>query len=131
MIETYPLTALVTVTALLVFVWVTLKVGNARRTYGVPAPATDGSVDFMRVFRVQQNTLEQIVLFLPALWLFAAAWGDLAAGAVGVFWPVGRLVYAAGYYKAAEKRGAGFGISFLATVALLLGALGGIAVRLL
>ncbi|MCB2107960.1 MAG: MAPEG family protein [Rhodobacteraceae bacterium] len=130
MIEIYPLTALTTLVSLLVYLWVTLKVGGARAKFGVKAPAVDGPPDFMRVFRVQQNTLEQIVMYLPALWLFAVAWGDVIAAGVGVFWPIGRLVYAMSYYQAAEKRGAGFGITFLSTAVLILGALAGVATRL-
>jgi len=130
MLASYPLTALVTIVALLVYVWVSLKVGGARAKHGVKAPATDGPDEFMRVFRVQQNTVEQIVLFIPALWMFATAWGDLWAAAVGVFWPIGRLIYAFSYYQAAEKRGAGFGLTFLPSVILLLGALVAVALKL-
>ncbi|MDX2222702.1 MAG: MAPEG family protein [Rhodospirillaceae bacterium] len=130
MLDTFPLTGLVTLVALLVYLWVTLKVGGARAKYGVKAPAVDGPAEFQRVFRVQQNTLEQIVLFVPALWMFAVAWGDLWAAAVGAFWPLGRMIYAVSYYQAAEKRGAGFGVTFLSTAALLLGALAGVVVRL-
>jgi glutathione S-transferase len=80
--------------------------------------------------RVQQNTLEQLVLFLPALWIFATFVSPLAATIIGAIWIVGRIVYAWGYYQAAEKRGPGFGISTLATVVLLLGSLVGIVLQL-
>lgn len=125
MITAYPLTTVVVVLSLFVYIWVMMKVGAARAKYNVPVPSVSGPDDFLRVFRVHMNTLEQAVLFLPALALFAAAWGDLPAAIVGVFWPVGRVVYALRYYKAAEKRGLGFGISFLSSVLLLLGGLAG------
>jgi glutathione S-transferase len=131
MLSSFPYTAIVSIAALLVYLWVSLKVGGARAKYKVPAPATDGPPEFVRTFRVQMNTLEQVVLFLPALWLFAAAFGDLLAAAIGAFWPVGRVLYAAGYYAAAEKRGAGFGIAFLSSAVLLIGALGGAVMSLI
>jgi hypothetical protein len=84
MLDSFPYSAIVTSLALLVYVWVSLKVGGARAKFGVKAPNIDGPPDFQRVFRVQQNTLEQLALFVPALWLFAAAWGDMAAAIVGI-----------------------------------------------
>jgi glutathione S-transferase len=125
MLASFPFTAIVTALALIVYVWVSLKVGAARAKFGVKAPSIDGPPDFQRVFRVQQNTLEQLALFVPALWLFAGFWGDLWAAVIGVFWPVGRVVYALAYYQAAEKRGAGFGLTFLPSVILVLGGLAG------
>jgi len=123
MLDIFPYTALVTVLALFVYIWVTLKVGGARAKFGVKAPSIDGPPDFQRVFRVQQNTVEQLVLFLPSLWLFASGWGDAWAALIGVFWPVGRVIYAQTYYKAAEKRAAGFALTFLPAAILLLGGL--------
>ena len=67
----HPLVALVTVVALMLFAWQGFRVGSARSRYGVEAPATTGHPDFERHFRVQANTLEGLVLFLPSLWLFA------------------------------------------------------------
>ena len=72
-----------------------------------------GEPDFERVVRVQQNTLEQLVFFLPLLWLFSFYVSPLWAAGVGAIWLVGRIVYAWGYYQAAEKRTIGFGISFI------------------
>jgi uncharacterized membrane protein YecN with MAPEG domain len=79
--------------------------------------------EFERWFRAQQNTLEQLVLFLPALWLFAALVDDRWAGIAGAVWVVGRVLYALGYARAAEKRSAGFVIAMLATLSLLVGAI--------
>ena len=127
MIATYPLTALVVVLSLFVYIWAALAVGKARGKYNIHAPLVDGPPEFQRVFRAHMNTLEQLVFSLPSLVLFASAWGDLAAAIVGVFWPIGRLLYVLGYFKAPEKRSAGFGISFLSSVILVLGALVAIA----
>jgi glutathione S-transferase len=130
MLAAYPLSALVVVLSLFVYIWAAMKVGAARAKYGVSAPAEDGPEEFRRVVRAHLNTLEQVVIFLPSLALFASAWGDIAAAVVGIFWPLGRLIYILGYFKSADKRGPGFGISFLSSVILLLGTLAAIARRL-
>ena len=117
----YPYSMLVLALALSVYIWVVLKVGKARGQYGVLAPEENGPPEFRRVYRVHMNTLEQLVLFVPALGIFALAWGDVIAACIGVVWPIGRVLYALGYYKAAEKRGPGFGLSFLSSIILLIG----------
>ncbi len=115
---------LVTALALVMYFVVTINVGRARFKYKVPVPQTTGEPNFERYFRVQQNTLEQLVLFLPALWLFALVLNPLWAAGLGAVWVAGRVLYAWGYYQAAEKRGPGFGLSTLSVLALLLGSLG-------
>jgi glutathione S-transferase len=121
-----PWVALATVGALLLYMFVTIKVGSARAKYGVPAPAMTGNPDFERVVRVHYNTLEQLVVFLPALWLFGHFVSARYAAALGFVWIVGRALYAWGYYQAADKRGPGFGIAILATIILVLGSAAGI-----
>ena len=130
MIATYPLSSIVVTLALFVYVAFSMKVGKARAKYNISAPVTDGPVEFLRVYRVHINTLEQIVIFIPALVIFASAWGDLAAAIVGAFWPVGRLLYARAYYGDAGRRGPGFGISFLSSMILLIGGLIGAVMHL-
>jgi glutathione S-transferase len=61
----YP--ALATLFSIFVFFRLTIAVGNARRKYKVDPPKTAGSVHFERVFRVQQNTVEQYPLFLAVI----------------------------------------------------------------
>lgn len=119
----YPLTIASLLLALLVYVWATLKVGRARAKFGVKAPAITGSEDFERVFRAHQNTVEQMVLFLPLLAVAAALWGDLYAAIYGLVWSIGRILYVEGYARAALKRGPGFylsgALSLLVLVALV------------
>ena len=124
------LPALVTVLALLLFVYSFLAVGKARVTYGVAAPATTGHAAFEVVYRVQMNTLEQLVLFLPALWLFSHYVSPLWAGLLGVVWLAGRVLYAISYIKNPKSRGPGFIISFIASIALLLGSAVGMVMRM-
>jgi glutathione S-transferase len=124
---TYPLTGIVSLLALLLYFYMSLRVGQGRSKYGVVAPAVTGNPDFERDYRIQMNTLEWMPLFLVSLWLFAAAWNsDLIAAGVGVVWIIGRVLYLVGYARAAASRGPGFGVQALAVAVLLFGALGGI-----
>lgn len=118
-----PLTSLVTIVTLLIYFWMARQVGVARGKFDVPAPRTDGPEEFLRVQRVHANTMEGLLLFMPALWLFASAYGDVIAAAIGIFYPIGRIIFAQGYYAAANKRTTGFLIGIAATGILLLGAL--------
>jgi glutathione S-transferase len=126
-----PWVALATVGALILYMFVTTRVGSARAKYGVKAPAMTGNPDFERVVRVHENTLEQLVVFLPALWLFGQYVSDRYAAVLGLVWITGRALYAWGYYQAADKRGPGFGIAILATIALVAGSLIGVVRSLL
>jgi uncharacterized membrane protein YecN with MAPEG domain len=85
---------LVTVAALVVYYGLSLNVGRARVRYGVAPPKTNGSPDFERVLRAQENTTEQLVLFLPSLWLYALFVNPLWAAVLGSVWIVGRVLYA-------------------------------------
>ena len=118
----YPYASLATIAALALYIVVAFNVGGARGKYKVPAPATDGPPEFLVRLRVQMNTLEQIVVALPAIWLCAIWVGDLWAGIGGAVWTVGRVMYAQGYYQDPKKRGPGFMVSFFAAVAMLIAA---------
>lgn len=125
-----PLTAAVTIAALAVYFTDALRVARARSQFKVVPPSIEGPPEFARIYRIQVNTLEQIVLFLPVLWLCAAAWGDRWTALIGVVWPIGRIIYARGYAAAAEQRHRGFAIAMFATMALALGAIAGIVAAL-
>lgn len=99
-----------------------IVVGKARGAYGVPAPATTGHPEFERRFRVQQNTLEQLVVFVPAMLLFATWVSATLACVLGLVFIGGRWLYFRGYVADPQRRGTGFMISALAQMALLLGA---------
>ncbi|MBD2567053.1 MAPEG family protein [Anabaena lutea] len=126
-----PFPSLVTVSALILYFVVTINVGRARVKYQVPVPQTTGNLDFERVLRVQQNTLEQLALFLPALWLFSVYVSPIWGSVLGTTWIIGRIAYAWGYYQAAEKRVIGFAISSLSGIGLILGSLVGIILSLM
>jgi glutathione S-transferase len=105
-------------------------VARARRRYGVKAPAITGQPDFERTFRVHQNTLESLVVFVPAVWIFGLYVSAFWAATLGIVFVVARVVYAAGYIRAAEKRGLGAGVSGVAMGILVLGGLVGLGLRL-
>ena len=96
-------------------------VGKARGKYKIQAPATTGDPAFERTFRVHMNTIENTVLFLPALWLFAAFVSEVWAAALGAAWLIIRVWYAFAYLQDPAKRGAPFGMSMLVFGILALG----------
>jgi glutathione S-transferase len=114
---------IVTVLAILQFIVFGFQVAGARGKYGVKAPATTGNEIFERLFRIQQNTLELLVGFIPGIYLFSRYFNPLWAAALGVVYLAGRQIYAASYAKDPSKRSLGFGLSFLPMVALLIGGL--------
>ncbi|HLN48108.1 MAG TPA: MAPEG family protein [Steroidobacteraceae bacterium] len=121
---------IVTALALLQFMVFGFKVGGARGKYGVKAPATAGNEIFERHFRVQQNTLEQLIAFIPGLYLYSHYFNPLWGAGLGVVYLIGRELYSASYVKDPAKRGPGFGLTFLPTVVLVAGGLIGAAMRL-
>ncbi|MCY1646180.1 MAPEG family protein [Caulobacter sp. SL161] len=122
--QSHALVAIVTLLSLLVYVWMIFRIGGARRRTGIDAPAMTGDPELERHLRVQANTVEWLVIYLPSLWLFAIYWNDLFAAGAGAVWIIGRILYALGYAADAKKRELGFVIQMLATAVLLFGALG-------
>jgi len=119
---------IVTLLALLQYLWFGVLVGRARGRDGVKAPATTGSPGFERAYRVQMNTLEQLVVFLPALWLAARHWSPLLVALVGLVFLIGRALYARAYARDPASRGLGFMVTAAASGALIAGAAVGIVV---
>jgi glutathione S-transferase len=117
--------AIVGLLALLQYLYFGVAVARARGRYGVPGPAVTGHDLFERYFRVQQNTLELLVVFLPALWLFALYVSTTWAVVLGAVYLVGRMLYYVGYVRDPPKREVGFGLSMLPILALVVGALVG------
>ena len=112
--------------ALLEFVVFGIFVGRARGRYQVKAPATTGNETFERYFRVHYNTLEQLIVFLPAILLFAIHISERWAAVVGAVYLVGRIVYFKGYTTDPQKRHIGTLLSMVPTLALLIGGLTGL-----
>lgn len=116
-----PYVAIVTALALLEFVWFGLLVGKARGKYGVAAPNTTGDEMFNRYYRVHMNTLEQLTVFLPSLWIFAWFVSPIWAAALGTIFVIGRAIYAATYIRDPKSRALGFAMSMLPALAMVIG----------
>ncbi|QRN55780.1 MAPEG family protein [Dyella caseinilytica] len=112
------LPALVTLLTVVLQFGVMFAVGHARGKYGIVAPATVGHPAFERAYRVQMNTLENTVMFLPTLWLAAHYGYVFWAGLAGLVWVLGRAWYALAYLQDAKKRGPGYLVSMVGWGAL-------------
>ena len=124
----YP--TLVVLLALLQYVWFSMRVGMARGKYNVEGPSCTGDEGFERVFRVQQNTLEQLIIFVPASFAFAYFLSPVWASMLGWVFILGRFLYAAEYVKEPKTRTLGFALTFLPNAVLLIGALVGVILKL-
>jgi glutathione S-transferase len=115
--------AIVIILAVLEYLTLAFLVGHARGKYGVKAPATTGHEIFERWFRVQQNTLETLIAFIPGIALFALFVNPNWAAWIGLVYLVGRIVYARSYVADPAKRSFGFLLTLLPIVVLLIGGL--------
>lgn len=121
------LIAIIAALALIEYLVFGIQAGMARGKYKVAAPATSGHPIFERRFRVQMNTLEQLIVFLPGLFLFGRYVSAPIGAILGVLFLLGRIVYSMEYVREPAKRGVGFGLSYVPTVVLIVGGLLGAA----
>jgi glutathione S-transferase len=117
--------------ALIVYIVMTGLVGRARLKYNVPAPAMTGHPGFERANRVHQNTLESLIVFIPAVWIFGQYVSPRWAAGLGALFVVARVIYAAGYLRSADKRRVGAGLTAVVNMVLVVGALVGLLRALL
>lgn len=116
---------LVAILAVLQYLFFAKLTGDARAASGLKAPATTGHDGFERMYRVQMNTLETLVAFLPALFLAAVYWPSPLVAGLGAVYLVGRIVYWRAYVANPSKRLVGFLLSMGPTILLALLALAG------
>ena len=121
-----PFTVTVTLLAVLLTLLFSFRVGGLRPKTGVQAPAVSGDPEFEKAYRVHYNTIEQLVLFLPMLWLAVQVIGDLYTGAIGALWLVGRLLYSRAYMNSPAGRGPGMLMTMGSTALLVLVVLWGL-----
>jgi len=114
---------IVTLLALLEYSILGMMVGRARAKYGVEAPATAGNPDFERYFRVHVNTLESLIVFIPAVWIFSLTVNYHFGVALGLLFVIARIIYASGYLNAPAKRAPGAIATFAINAILVLGSL--------
>ncbi|MCO4810628.1 MAG: MAPEG family protein [Gammaproteobacteria bacterium] len=124
-------TVIVTFLVLAQYVLFGIQVGEMRSRYGVKGPAITGHDEFERMNRVHQNTMEQLVLFLPALWIHAQYANPLWGAGLALVFIAGRFIYRAEYLKDPNSRSPGFSMSFIPSAILLIWALVVAVTRLL
>ena len=122
---------LVTLLAVIQFFCFAFFVGKARVKYGIRAPAVSGSVEFERYFRVQQNTLETLIMFLPSLWIAAHYWSTTSMALIGAVYLVGRVIYFFSYVRDPNSRTLGYALSIGPVGALVVFGLVGIAMDII
>lgn len=115
------LIAIVTGLALLQVFIFAFQVGKAREAFGVSAPATSGSPEFERSFRVHQNSIEQLVIFVPAIWMFGYYVNAEIGAGIGLLFIAARQVYRSAYVGDPKNRGKGFALGALTMIVLLVG----------
>lgn len=124
-------TALVTLLLLFQYLAFAMLVGRERGRHGIEAPACAGHPDFERAHRVHMNTLEQLVVVIPAMWITAWWHGlPMLAPLLGLAFFFGRILYRNAYVRDPGARGPGMAIGMLAMLALLLCAVWAVVIRL-
>ena len=123
-------TALIVLLALAQYVGFSLRVGSARQRYGIEAPKTAGNETWERLFRIQMNTLEQLIVFVPGMFLFAVYVSSAWAWLPGAVFIVGRQLYAIEYARNPKTRVPGMALTLLANATLLVGSLVGVVMTL-
>ena len=111
---------IITVALLLQYIFFSMRTGMARGKASIEAPAMTGDENFERVLRVQMNTLEQLLITLPAMWVCAVYFRADVAAILGLVFIIGRFIYSAAYISNPPTRGLGMITGFLANLALLL-----------
>ncbi len=121
---------IVLVLVLLQYSFFAFMVGSARGKYEIHAPAVTGHEVFERYYRVQQNTLELLIVLVPGMFLFSHYIHALTAAGLGAVFFVGRMIYYKAYLADPKSRRVGFTLSFLSAHVLILGGLVGAVLNL-
>lgn len=123
-------TAIIILVALMQFTFFTIRTGLARITYGVKAPSTAGHETWERLYRIQQNTMEQLIVFIPGMVIFAMYVSETWALLLGIVFIVGRGLYSFKYLKDPASRVSGMALTFLSTIGLAVAGLIGLGLSL-
>jgi glutathione S-transferase len=117
---------LIVLLALLQYVWFTVRVGTTRGKYNVNAPHCEGNETWMRLNRIHLNTMEQLVVLIPATYAFAYYTSPTWVLLPGAAFIIGRFVYSAEYVKDPKSRSPGMGLTLAANATLIIGSLIGL-----
>jgi len=121
---------LITVALLIQYTFFSISAGIARGKADIKAPAMTGDETFERKLRVQMNTLEQLAITLPSMWICGVYFRADVAAILGLIFLVGRFIYSATYVNDPSSRAKGMMIGFLANMALILCCLYAAVIRL-
>jgi glutathione S-transferase len=121
---------LIVLLALLQYMWFTIRTGATRGKYNIDAPSCEGNETWERFFRVQQNTLEQLIILVPASYAFAHFVSDRWVMLPGLAFIIGRFLYSATYIKDPKKRAPGMALTLAANASILVGALIGLLMHM-
>jgi len=122
---------LIILIALLQYIYFIGRVGFSRNKYEIKAPKTTGNETWERLFRVQQNTMEQLIIFIPCMLTFSTYVSPLWVLVPGLLFVIGRQTYSYLYVKEPTSRGLGFVLSFFSNIALVVGSLIGLIMSLI
>ena len=125
------LVALVILLSVVEYQFFSVKVGMARGKYDIKAPAITGHEVFDRYYRVHMNTLEQLIVFIPAILVFAYFGNPTYAAGLGAFFLVGRIIYFVSYVKDPTKRGLGFIVGWVPMVLMVLAGLVSVVLQMM
>ena len=118
--------ALVTLAAVIQVMAFQWRVGKARNEFGVPGPATSGPETWQRYNRVHLNTVENLVIFFPLLWLCAWFADPRLAAAAGLGFVAARALYSRRYVADPNTRGPAVWLTGFCCHVLLLATVAGI-----
>ena len=122
---------LVAVLAVLQFLFFGVMTGKARDKYGVKAPSVTGHEGFERMYRVQMNTLEMLIVFMPVLFIAANYWSSVVVAGIGLVFVIGRFMYWRAYVTEPSKRGTGFMLTLIPSLVLIVLSVVGIVMSIL
>lgn len=111
---------LVALLAIIQYLYFGMCAGRARTKYGIKAPAMTGHEQFERAARVQMNTLELLVAFLPALYIAEEYASSGLVGVLGVIYLIGRMRYQRTYMADPSTRSSGFMLSAIPIILLII-----------
>jgi glutathione S-transferase len=117
---------LIVLLALLQYVWFTVRVGTSRGKYNVNAPQCEGDEAWMRLSRIHLNTMEQLIVLIPATYTFAYYTSPTWVLLPGAAFILGRFLYSAEYIKDPKSRAPGMSITLAANATLIIGSLIGL-----
>jgi glutathione S-transferase len=116
--------------ALIEYMALGFNVGRARAKCNIKAPAPTGDPIFERHYRVHQNTMEQLIIFIPAMIVFCRFVSARWAVVLGLLFLIARAVYAVGYTRDPERRTYGAGLTFVVNAVLIIGSMVGLLIAL-